>query len=538
LGNLLSFVFQAYHKSRSSSVQIARIIAVTVVVCSIILGSFLLASAYVNANSSCRQLEQELELLGEAADRFQPPLQPEALIQEEPLPSKRHSDHYPTEEPPKNTKELETNSIDNSDADSDDTSENSSGESGEPEKPHLRMPVQMDMDDLVASLLEKNQKSKMNCIVEKKKAEEFVDHQPKTIRLPFGVNITTNPRFEKISGERMVIVCESGSMQRAEPPRQSRPEQEDSEEDIDGHDEQQDTIMIQPVMIPIPQSPFRTHMPQQQMPMVQMVHQQMAPEGRPMNLPAHLLAIEGMRPPASPVMPPQVQRISRIQIQARPQLMEEPQMQVHQLPPQMPPQMQQSAEFPPNPILRHIVQQIIAQKIMESQRAREMQMREEQQQQQQQPQQQQQQQQPQVELEEERPHRFQMPDGQVAQNMMGQRIPIPEEVLTQLNRLPNRDVIVAVQETSPEESEEDDQSSSSSSEQQQQQQQQQQEVRFVQQEQRQSAAEVNGRQTFAPVDIPVAMMPRMRMGRQQMLEEEQQQHVEEARPHFVQPRSV
>lgn len=54
----------------------------------------------------------------------------------------------------------------------------------------------------------------MNCIVEKKRAEEVVDHQPKTVRLPFGVNLTTDPRFERLTGERMVIICESGNVQR------------------------------------------------------------------------------------------------------------------------------------------------------------------------------------------------------------------------------------------------------------------------------------------------------------------------------------
>lgn len=54
----------------------------------------------------------------------------------------------------------------------------------------------------------------MNCIVEKKRAEEVVDHQPKTLRLPFGVNLTTDPRFERLTGERMIIICESGNMQR------------------------------------------------------------------------------------------------------------------------------------------------------------------------------------------------------------------------------------------------------------------------------------------------------------------------------------
>lgn len=90
----------------------------------------------------------------------------------------------------------------------------SSSESEEDEKSQLPAHLPMDLEELAGALLEKNQKTKMNCIVEKKKAEEIVDHQPKVIRLPFGVNLTTDPRYEKLSGERMVIVCESGTFQR------------------------------------------------------------------------------------------------------------------------------------------------------------------------------------------------------------------------------------------------------------------------------------------------------------------------------------
>lgn len=64
------------------------------------------------------------------------------------------------------------------------------------------------------ALLEKNQRSRMNCVIEKKRAEEVMDHQPKTLRLPFGVNITTDPRFEHVTGERLSIVCESGHDER------------------------------------------------------------------------------------------------------------------------------------------------------------------------------------------------------------------------------------------------------------------------------------------------------------------------------------
>lgn len=63
-------------------------------------------------------------------------------------------------------------------------------------------------------MVEKNQRSRMNCVVEKRRAEEIVDHQPHTIRLPFGVNVTTDPRYEHLSGEKMAIFCESGKDQR------------------------------------------------------------------------------------------------------------------------------------------------------------------------------------------------------------------------------------------------------------------------------------------------------------------------------------
>lgn len=79
---------------------------------------------------------------------------------------------------------------------------------------HVKLPMDLDINDLAGAIMDKNQRSKMNCIVEKKRAEEVVDHKSKTVRLPFGVNLTTDPRYEHLTGERMVIVCESGTMQR------------------------------------------------------------------------------------------------------------------------------------------------------------------------------------------------------------------------------------------------------------------------------------------------------------------------------------
>ncbi|CAH2091223.1 unnamed protein product [Euphydryas editha] len=48
----------AYRQRVSSSVQIARIAALTIVAASFILGSFILASSWVSARASCHQLEQ------------------------------------------------------------------------------------------------------------------------------------------------------------------------------------------------------------------------------------------------------------------------------------------------------------------------------------------------------------------------------------------------------------------------------------------------------------------------------------------------
>ena len=457
----------AYHRPKSSAVQVAKIVAVTVVLVSVILGGFLLASAYVSANASCRQLEQELQLLTETADRLQP-LQPEALIQDEPS-HKQSAQPQRTEETSKKVKEIDDNSVQES-SDNTENSENDSNETDEEEEKvtpiHIKLPLQLDLDDLAGSIIDKNQRSKMNCIIEKKRAEEVVDHKPKSIQLPFGLNLTTDPRFEHVTGERMVIICESGSLQR-HTPQQS--------------DEQEETIMIQPVVIPYgPATPFHTHMPQQMPP-------QMPPQMRP-QMPFQMRPqmphpMETLRPPMPGPMMPQPQE--------------------HQ------PQ-QEAQSFPlPNPFIQHIAQQLINQRIrMEMQRAQEAHHAA----------QEEAAQRENGQNSHETPMRPEMEARQIPEVVMAHKIPIPDEVLRQINRLPNHEVIVSVSEESEETP---------------------QEVRFIQQP-RQNAQEMNGRQTYArgiPVHIPVPMMQS-----QESREAETHQNPsainEELRPHYVQPRSV
>lgn len=555
----------AYHKPQSSAVQVAKIVAVTIVLVSFVLGSFLLASAYVTANASCRQLEQDLELLSEVADKFdgqnQGPLQPEALIQEEPTAktgNKRQVDALKKEA--SKTKEIEDNNIDSSDSSSDD----SSSESEEEPKVHFKLPLQLDFDDLAGTLIAKNQRSKMNCIVEKKRAEEVVDHQPKTLRLPFGVNLTTDPRFERLTGERMVIICESGHMQSAQPPQQEKAQ---SDEDDDDDDSDQETIMIQPVMIPIPPTNFQTHMPQQMAPMpvsmqsqaqsqpqiqIRPLHpmEQMRPPMPPMRQP-----IQPMRPPMEQMRPEMVRFPMRppmdrpmmeqerqpfeqiiayrqneepvrnsIEYQRPPQEIEQQRtmmvvpQQVHiRFEPQQPqqPQQQQDSDTSPNPLIQHIIQQIIAQKIMDIRKAQE---------------------QEQQQVQETRERNFEPPRMMNVPNVPERpvphpMIPIPEEVLSHLNRLPNNErVIVAVSE--PDSSEED--SSSSSDESSASQSASQETAPQQAQEQKPQDPEMVGREAYIrrlPVNIPVNMM-------QEQDQESQGSAAEETRPHYVQPRSV
>ncbi|KAL3285384.1 hypothetical protein HHI36_019490 [Cryptolaemus montrouzieri] len=487
----------AYVKHVYASVQVAKIIAITVVLCSVILGFFLLASAYVTANASCKQLEQELELLGEVADRFQPPLQPEALIQEAPSHVETpKADHLKAEESQSNSKAVESNSIsENSVPDDSDAIDSEEGDNDKTVR--FKLPLQLDFDDLAGALIEKNQRSRMNCVVEKKKAEQLVDHQPKTVALPFGLNLTTDPRFERVTGERMAIFCESGTAQRASPNK------EHEEENNENEDQDEETIMIQPVMIPIPHSQFPTHMAQQMSPQhmasPQMMAHPVAHAPQQIQVQEHIVFQPPQMPQQFRPYPPHPMETMRPPMPHPPMMPQQPQQ-------------QSNNEFPPNPILRHIAQQIIAQKIMEAQREREEQQTQEQRQH------------PEVSSE-ERTIRFPVSD-----NMIAQRISIPEAVLSHLNRLPlNREVIVAVAEQPSNEEQQ-----SSEGQMQVIQEQRPQEVRVVQ-EPRTNPSDMNGRQSYArsmPIDIPEPIM------KQEQEQEPEAQATEEMRPHYVQPRSV
>jgi type II secretory pathway pseudopilin PulG len=236
------------YKRQSNSVQIAKIIGLTVIASTFIFGAFLLASAYLQAKASCDQMQTldnilEKELMLET-------LQQE-LPKAEPLLSGRDNNDndlqsVDKETPVKKTKATETESTSDSDS-----SFSDSDESDELNRVQIKVPLELSLSDLANAILEQNHKSRMNCVIERRRAEELVDSQARA--MPFGFNFNAEPK-KKITGERMAIFCESGSAIRDEQQQQAPREIQ---------------IPIQRVPIPfgaIPQQFPITHMPQQQMP--------------------------------------------------------------------------------------------------------------------------------------------------------------------------------------------------------------------------------------------------------------------------------
>lgn len=100
------------------------------------------------------------------------------------------------------------------DAESDMSSDSSfsdDDESDDLNRVQIKMPLELSLSELANQILQQNQKSRMNCVVERRRAEELVDGPPKMMQLPFGVAINVEPKKRRVTGERMAIFCESGS---------------------------------------------------------------------------------------------------------------------------------------------------------------------------------------------------------------------------------------------------------------------------------------------------------------------------------------
>ncbi|XP_068618268.1 pinin-like isoform X2 [Battus philenor] len=239
----------AYRQRVSSSVQIARIAALTIIAASFILGSFILASSWVAARASCHQLEQldamldkELALEGRSYGN-------DGLIADEPLPianahalhaeppsslhstgtsahtqpaapaSESHVKDDPLNHAESKIDEDKLQKIDEDNAKPDsvnsgsDESSESDGSDEEDEldaiRPMFKLPIQFDLDELAGAFLANNQKGRMNCVVERRHEE------PMERRFPFNILGAFAPRSAQ--AERIAIICHGGDEARQMP---------------------------------------------------------------------------------------------------------------------------------------------------------------------------------------------------------------------------------------------------------------------------------------------------------------------------------
>ncbi|XP_070136515.1 bromodomain-containing protein 4 isoform X2 [Drosophila bipectinata] len=311
-----NFNHQAY-KRQANSVKIAKITAFTIIVSSFVLGSFILASSYLQAKASCDQvqaldsvLEKELMLetlqqVGKELPRAEPLLGASGTGDESELQSLDAESRKAVPAPAA----AQDADKDNSYSDSDETDEM--------QKFPGKVPLELDLSDLAAAILRNNKKSRMNCVVERKHAEEIVDSPSKTVALPFGVNLTTDPKKARITGERISIFCDGGDdKEREEKEAKRQREQEEEDSDEDAEPLRPMFIPFQRVPIPfgrIPDQMPLTHMPQRMMPPAMQMHQQLPQQQQQGPIIIRQLPPPFQHLPMRPPMPPQVMQAPRME---------------------------------------------------------------------------------------------------------------------------------------------------------------------------------------------------------------------------------
>ncbi|XP_053683606.1 bromodomain-containing protein 4 [Sabethes cyaneus] len=313
----------AYKIRQANSVKIARIVALTVIASSFILGSFMLASTYLQAKQSCDQMQTldavlNKELMLEAMQQELPKAQ--ALIQDHLSADESNLQTIDREEKQPQAKQepekKESAEAPESEDDDDSTADGESDESADmnSNRVHIKLPLDLNLSELAHAMLRENQKSKMNCVVERRRSEEMVDSPSKTMRFPFGMELNTEPKKQKVTGERIAIFCETGN----------EPKNEDAEP-------------VRQVLIPIP--PVRafgpiTHLPQQMPPQTMM---------RQMPRPIFPIPIMSHSPPQMPPMPAQMMQAPHPENpMIRPSFLAQPQQMIQ--PPQPPQQQPQQPQ--------------------------------------------------------------------------------------------------------------------------------------------------------------------------------------------------
>ncbi|ODN04220.1 hypothetical protein Ocin01_02481 [Orchesella cincta] len=212
----------AYRPMKTSPmVQVAKIVAIAAVAIAGMLSFAIVFSAWLT-NSSCQQQLQQLQHQQQQHQHQQFAAQPsfEALIQPESLKSllalgTTGPASSLTKEDKDNEKANDLDSAESKASDNASKNDSSSSEeeednnnSGEEAVTMLKLPVELSFQE---HMFERGHRSHMNCIIEKKKAEEIVDEQSKPLPPLLGINMSTDPRYLHFTGEKMAISCDSGN---------------------------------------------------------------------------------------------------------------------------------------------------------------------------------------------------------------------------------------------------------------------------------------------------------------------------------------
>ncbi|XP_015609070.1 PAX-interacting protein 1 [Cephus cinctus] len=221
--------------TKSTAVQIARIAAITLVTMCVVLGSFILAASWVQARASCTpesiaamQAQMKTQQIHQA--EYFKHLQPEALVQD-PIESKENlqslsesaitkKEVQPDTKDIKVQQKVEDTKTEN---DTNDVDEEDDYDDDEFPPVHIKLPLQLDLDDIAGALMQQA-RSRVSCVVERRRADEVMDGSDN------GIENRTDPgRFQRLSGERVAILCESGNP----------------------HQEQQEQEMMTPIIVPL-----------------------------------------------------------------------------------------------------------------------------------------------------------------------------------------------------------------------------------------------------------------------------------------------
>lgn len=301
----------AYIRPKSTAVQIARIAAVTLVTMSVVLGSFILAASWVQARASCtpesiaamqaelrlQQQQQQSSSINYQQAEFLKHLQPEALIQDtsetkdvpqslaEQTPSKKEVE--PDIKDTKVHKEDENNSkSDNENGDHDEDDDDYDDDEFPPV--HIKLPLQFDFDEIAGTLIQEA-RSRVSCVVERRRADQVLDGPNNN-----SIDNTTDSRYQRLSGERVAILCESGNPQQ----------------------EQQEQEMLTPIIIPLGtvQVPLQNQEPNPGYHQYQVHTQYQVPDMQqlPLSDPRGLNHI----PPG--VLPPELRNLPQVTMEMRP----------------------------------------------------------------------------------------------------------------------------------------------------------------------------------------------------------------------------